>query len=93
MSQLVEAFKDHPAADIYAACTAVLAANDVLNGVPDFTLRYGPRDISNKVDVFSRFTYEYMQVHSRLPTLAHVLDAYIGELDQGVKVQRLRSTS
>jgi hypothetical protein len=34
-----------------------------------------------------------MQVHSRLPTLAHVLDAYIGELDQGVKVQRLRSTS
>lgn len=90
MKRLVEAFDGYTPGDVYAVCTAVLAANDVLNGVPDYTLRNGPHEISCKVEAFSRFTYEYMQVHGEMPTLAHILDAYIGELDQGVKVQRLR---
>lgn len=77
--------------DIFDACTAVLAANDVLSGTPHATLRMGKEKIYSEVVYMSEVVKEHINAKRLLPTMDYLLTVRRDELIVGtIREARLK---
>jgi hypothetical protein len=87
MAQLAEG---HTALDIFDACTALLAINDVLSGTPGFTIKMGLEKVRGEVVYASEVAKEFMNEHNRLPSMTDLLIVRDHELTGSIRESRLK---